>query len=94
MHGPWGKRGHIECGGEWGFRPAKRVGKRAVGIKQWRRLDAFKMLESSRDGLSTTQNLPYAQSTYHMCNVCVKSVILQIIVIVNRVLLCLSVSGK
>ncbi len=87
MRGPWGKLGHIEYGGGQGTRPAKGGAKWAVGIGQWRRLDAFKMLEGSRDELGTTQNQPYAQSKCHMFNVCVKSVILQITVIVNHILL-------
>jgi hypothetical protein len=31
----------------------------------------FKMLESLRDGLSTTRRQPYAQSTYLMCKMCI-----------------------
>jgi hypothetical protein len=32
---------------------------------------SFKMLESSRDGLGTTRIKPHAQSTYHMCDMCI-----------------------
>jgi hypothetical protein len=70
VHGPWGKWGHIECRGRRGTRPAKRGGKWTVGIGQWRRLDTFKMFESSKDGLGTTRNQPYAQSMI-ICVICV-----------------------
>jgi hypothetical protein len=33
------------------------------------------MVESSRDGLGTTRNQPYAQSTYLTCNMCIVSYI-------------------
>jgi hypothetical protein len=85
---PGGNGDILNMWGGQGTRPAKGGGKWTVGIGQWRRLDAFKMLEGSRDGLVATQNQPYAQSTtYQLCNVCVKSVILQITVIVNHILL-------
>ncbi len=70
VRGPWGKRGHVECWGRQGTQPPKRGGKWAIGIRQWRRLDALEMLEGTRDGLGTTLNHPYAQSTCYMCIMC------------------------
>jgi hypothetical protein len=69
VHGSWGKWGHLGCWGRWGTQPARwgGGGEWAVGIRQWRRLDVFKMLEGTGDGLGTTSSHVYAQSTYHMC---------------------------
>ncbi len=50
--------------------PPRGGGKRTVGIRQWRRLGALEMLEGTRNGLGTTLNRPYAQSTYYICIMC------------------------
>ncbi len=67
---PWGKWSHLECCGRWGTRPARRGRKWAVGIRQWRRLEVFKMLEGMGSGLGTTPRHLYAQSTYPLCIMC------------------------
>ncbi len=54
--------------------PARHAGEeRTVGVRQWRRLDVHKMLEGTGGGLGTTSSHVYAQSTYHMCIVCLNS---------------------
>jgi hypothetical protein len=60
----------LDAGGRWGTQLARQGRERAVGIRQWRRLDVLKMLEGTGDGLGTTSRHPYAQSTYYMCIMC------------------------
>ncbi len=71
VHGPWGKWGHLKYGGKRRTQPARQGRKRAVGIRQWRRLDVPKMSEGMGNGLDVTPRRPYAQSTYH-CVYCVQ----------------------
>ncbi len=91
---PWGKWGHLEYRGKRGAQPARQGRKRAVGIRQWRRLDVPKMSEGMGNRLDTTPRHPYAQNTYHCVYHVQGSVVIFIIVIVSHVLLCLSVSGS
>ncbi len=74
--------------------PARQAGKeRAVGVKQWRRLDLYKMSEDTGDGLVTTSSHDYAQSMYYMCILCINSSYLNNHN-VSHVLLYLFVSGE
>jgi hypothetical protein len=93
VRGPWGKWGHLGCWGRWGTRPARQGKERAVGVRQWRRLDVHKMSEGTGDRLVTTSSHVYAQSTYHTCTMCIDSLYLNNHD-VSRVLLYLSVLGE
>ncbi len=79
--------------GEVGDPVRQAGGERAVGIRQWRRLDILRMSEGTGDGPGTTSSHAYAQSTYHMCIMCDNSFRMNNYD-VSRVLLYLSVSEE
>ncbi len=55
MCGPWGKRSHLGSRGSQGTRPARRGKRRAVGIRQWRRIDITRCLKIWKTGSSQHQ---------------------------------------
>ncbi len=50
--GSWGNGSHL---GSWGIRPARRGKRRAVGIRQWRRIDVAGCLKTQEMGSSEHQ---------------------------------------
>jgi hypothetical protein len=69
VHGPWEKRCHIKCGGRRGTRPAKRGGKRTVGIRRWRRLDVSRGWKAQGTG-SAQQKTGLMHRVRILCVIC------------------------
>ncbi len=87
----WGKRGHIECGGKRGTRPARREGKWAVGVRQQKGIDvqnAGKFKKRARHNTRSALCTEYVSCdpVYNKCNNYRASS--------GRALLYLSVSGE
>jgi hypothetical protein len=62
--GPWGKGSHLGSQGSHRTRPARRGKKRAVGIRQWRRIDTTECLKTWETGS------PQHQATF-MHRICI-----------------------
>ncbi len=80
MCGSWGKGSHL---GSRGARPARRGKRRAVGFRQWRRIDVVRWLKTQETGS------PHLQKTImHRVSVIVHCVAVHYNHNRNRVLLC------
>jgi hypothetical protein len=86
MCGSWGKGSHL---GSQGARPARRGKRRAVGFRQWRRIDVMRWLKAQETGS------PHLQETFmHRVSVVVHCVESYIITITGSRFIVLFVSGK